>query len=219
MAAQERTKEGCVEPPCGILQEETVTHSTVPGRPALLACGARSAPWKTRVKRAEKVNFLRQLFPRFLLPRNSPGDINQTRANCLVLHPSPIAGRGSRGTKPKRRLWRMKRGVVLNRNEHSSGSEKATIEVAERLSPGSGGPQRPENLPVADFQRGRAGRPRNWGPKRSPTLPLWRMNRGVILNRNEHATGKAQASIAVTNFVSHYKPALPRNTVTCFCFG
>ena len=33
-------------------------------------------------------------------------------------------------------LWRMKRGVVLNRNEHSSGSEKATIEVADRLLPG-----------------------------------------------------------------------------------
>ena len=49
----------------------------------------------------------------------------------------PVRRNGSRGTEPKRRLWRIKRGVVLNRNEHATGREQATIEVAEPQSPGA----------------------------------------------------------------------------------
>jgi len=39
-----------------------------------------------------------------------------------------------RGTEPKRRRWRMKRGGGVNRNERSTGRESATIEVAELIS-------------------------------------------------------------------------------------
>ena len=109
-----------------------------------------------------------QLYLRFLLPRNLPGDISLTRANCLVFVVSNIADRGSRGTKPKRRLWRMKRGVVLNRNKHSSGSEKATIEVAEPLLPGSGGCSARK---ICQWQIFSEGGPEGPGSRRPLTSP------------------------------------------------
>ena len=132
------------------------------GQRNALACGAQSAPWKSERKAEEKTSFLLGFLFAFLLPRNSPGDVNQSRGNSLVFYRQQHRGCGSRGTEPKRRLWRMKRGAVLNRNEHATGREQATIEVADSQYPGAEqeGPQRPENLPVADFQRGRAGRPR-----------------------------------------------------------
>ena len=177
-----------------------------------------------------KFTFSARLFPRFLLPRNLLGDIFQPRGNCLVLHPSPIARWGPGGTKPKRRLWRMKRSVVLNRNEHSSGSEKATIEVAESLLPGAGGPQRPENLPVADFQRGRGQAPELGADGRPPSSPLYSRYSNIHPSVEMHATievadiqypGKRPpsppASLCVKEICAYSPPmCLPRQTCRCF---
>ena len=69
----------------------------------------------------------------------------------------------------------MKRGAGLNRNEHATGREQATIEVAERY-------------PLAQGLRATE-------PKRR----LWRMKRGAVVDRNEHASGSEQATIEVAD--------------------
>ena len=60
----------------------------------------------------------------------------------------------------------------------------SNIAVADRLSPGAEqeGPQRPENLPVADFQRGRAGRPRI---AEASNVPLCQIQQAAALNQNQ----------------------------------
>ena len=116
-------------------QEATISPTTVPGRPAPCAglrCAKRTVENEKWVE--EKASFLHRPLFRFLLPRNSPGDIIQTRRSKFGLSPTPFAGWGPGGTEPKRPLYPMKRGAVLNRSYCALGFTVTVQVTVTRVS-------------------------------------------------------------------------------------
>ena len=131
------------------LRRGALSQSTVPGRPAFhagLRCAKRTV--EKRKKSLGENKFSPRLSIRFSFTQELTWRHRPTSRKLFGISPSLHRGLGSRGRlspgaeleaaeASNVSLWRMKRGVVLNRNEHATGREQATIEVADRGRPPS----------------------------------------------------------------------------------